>query len=131
MDVIVSRCLVGTYDRRVCAAATEDGFAHSEQALDVVVVVAAIVVVVVVVVVVDVVVVVVSAVVQRLEGEHHRRRRMRNIIIDEGVVVVSAVVVAVLGFTGAAISHDSAFNTRHARHRVWRVACAMVVYQKI
>ena len=126
---------MGTYDRRVCAAATEDGFAHSEQALDVVVVVAAIVVVVVVVVVVDVVVVVVSAVVQRLEGEHHRRRRMRNIIIDEGVVVVSAVVVAVLalGSTGAAISHDSAFNPRHARHREWGVggACAMVVYQKI
>jgi hypothetical protein len=56
---------------------------------------------------------------------------MRNIIIDEGVVVVSAVVVAVLGSTGAAISHDSAFNPRHTRHRVWRVACAMVVYQKI
>jgi branched-subunit amino acid permease len=84
VDVIVGRCLLGTDGRRVRATAPEDGFAHAEQALDVV---AAVVVV----------VVVVSAV-QWLEEDH---RRMQN-IIGEGVVVVAAVGV-VLESTGGLV----------------------------
>lgn len=83
--MIVGRCFLGTEGRRVRATAPEDGFAHAEQALDVV---AAVVVV---------VVVVVSAV-QWLEEDH---RRMQN-IFGEGVVVVAAVGV-VLESTGGLV----------------------------